>query len=131
MGEVSGNPSAGSAVMPHILSVSYDEALLNSRHLVLESHGYRVTSAWGFQAAVHACQHGSQFDLFILGHSIPNGDKEQLVSVFRAHCSGPVIALHRANESKVKNADYQSDTDPRTLLELVARVLKPRAESSP
>ena len=110
--------------MPHILSVSYDEALLNSRQLVLESHGYRVTSAWGFQSAVHACRHGSRFDLFILGHSIPNADKKELVGVFRAHCAAPVIALQRANESKVEGADYQSDTDPRALMELVHRVLQ-------
>ena len=30
----------------------------------------------------------------------------------------------RANESKVKNADYQSDTDPRALMELIRRVLQ-------
>ena len=52
MGEFSGNRSAVSAVAPHILSVSYDEALLNSRQLVLESHGYRVLLAANGREAI-------------------------------------------------------------------------------
>jgi DNA-binding response OmpR family regulator len=110
--------------MIHILSVSYDEALLNSRQLILESHGYRVTSAWGFQSAVHACQHGN-FDLFILGHSIPGTDKAELVKIFRSRCSAPVIALQRGNEPKVEGADFHSDTEPKVLLDLVTQILRP------
>jgi CheY-like chemotaxis protein len=108
--------------MPHILSVSYDEVLLNSRQLVLESEGYRVTSAWGFQAALQACQVG-KFDLFVLGHSIPTADKEALIKEFRAHCSALVIALARINEPKVRGADYQSETDPKMLVALIDRIL--------
>jgi DNA-binding response OmpR family regulator len=108
--------------MPHILSVSYDEALLNSRQMVLESRGYRVTSAWGFQLAFHACKSG-KYDLFILGHSIPATDKEALIQEFRAHCPAPVIALTRINEPRVRGADYQSEPDPKILVALMERIL--------
>jgi DNA-binding response OmpR family regulator len=108
--------------MPHILSVSYDKALLNSRQLVLESEGYQVTSALGFQAALQACNVG-KFDLFVLGHSIPTVDKEALIQDFRAHCSAPVIALAHIYESKVQGADYQTEPEPKLLLELIQTVL--------
>ena len=116
--------------MFHILSVSYDEALLNSRQLILQDRGYRVTSAWGFQSALHACKVG-RYDLFVLGHSIPATDKEALIQEFRAHCSAPVIALARINEPKVKGADYQSDTEPKLLVELIQRILKGREDKEP
>ena len=108
--------------MPHILSVSYDEALLNSRQLILESQGYRVTSALGFQLALHACK-SAKYDLFVLGHSIPATDKEALIQEFRANCPAPVIALTRINEPKVRGADYQSETDPKLLVALIERIL--------
>jgi DNA-binding response OmpR family regulator len=108
--------------MPHILSVSYDEALLKTRQLILESQGYRVTSAWGFQLALHACNSG-KYELFVLGHSIPTTDKEALIQEFRANCSAPVIALTRINEPRVKGADYQSEPDPKLLVALIERIL--------
>jgi CheY-like chemotaxis protein len=54
----------------HILSVSYNQAVLATRKMLLEHRGYNVTSALGFTDAVEQCQ-DSRFDLFILGHSIP------------------------------------------------------------
>jgi DNA-binding response OmpR family regulator len=110
---------------PHILSVSYDEALQRTRELILASNGYRVTSAWGLDAALRACTAG-KFDLFILGHSIPPADKRRLIKTFRRHCDAPVIALQRGNEPDVAGADYRSDTDPTALVALVGRILHSR-----
>ena len=42
--------------MPRILSVSYDEALLYTRRLLLEAAGYSVTSAFGFNEGLYQCK---------------------------------------------------------------------------
>lgn len=60
--------------MPRILSVSYDAMLLSTRQMMLESHGYTVTSAEGFVDAIRMCR-GGNYDLLIIGHSIPHTDK--------------------------------------------------------
>lgn len=52
-----------------ILSVSYDEVLLATRHLLLEHEGYSVVSVMGLPAALDKCKEGG-FDMFVLGHSI-------------------------------------------------------------
>lgn len=113
---------------PHILCVSYDEALLNTRQLILEQHGYKVTGAYGFQSGVHACKSDARgYDLFILGHSIPLADKRALIREFRKHCpKGTIIALKRSNEWRVEGADYLVDTDPRELVALVNSLLQPK-----
>jgi DNA-binding response OmpR family regulator len=115
--------------MSHILCVSYDEALLNTRRLILESQGYRVTAAWGFQSALHACKSGGRgvFDLFVLGHSIPSHDKQTMIHEFRAHCSAPVIALKRVDEPKIEGADYYADPDPAPLVDLIATILRSKS----
>lgn len=68
-----------------ILSVSYDEALLETRHMLLEGAGYEVVSALGLQASVELCKRGG-FDIFILGHSIAHSEKLELVETFHSLC---------------------------------------------
>ena len=115
----------------HILSVSYDAALLKTRELILQAHGYRVISALGFEHALQACKDaGQSVHLFILGHSIPAGDKKALVEQFRERCNAPVIALTRVTESRIAGADYYIDPDPTPLVALVTSILKPESQSS-
>jgi len=84
-----------------------------------------VTSAWGFQHALHACKSSQGINLFILGHSIPATDKKALIEQFREHCKAPVIALTRVTEPRIAGADYYIDPDPAPLVALVASILKP------
>jgi len=106
-----------------ILSISYDESLLVTRGALLEREGYQVTSELGFTQSAARCAEGN-FDLFILGHSIPERDKQELIRIFRANCSAPVLALLRQGEDAPGNADYQVfPYDPAQLLKTVARIL--------
>lgn len=92
--------------------------------MLLTRRGYQVTSALGFTAALEACQ-ASYFDLFILGHSIPQNDKKHLVAAFRAKCSAPILALQRYGEPTLPGADahtYPDDVD--VLLTMVQTILK-------
>ena len=108
---------------PRILSVSYDELLLHTRHLLLARDGYEVVSSIGFTESLEHCKRGG-FDLFILGHCIPHSDKQQLVESFRKICPAPIISLRRnAGDQLVRGAEYHIEPDPETLLNLAARVL--------
>jgi DNA-binding response OmpR family regulator len=110
----------------HILSVSYNEPLLVTRGLLLQREGYDVTSALGFTDAVKHCKTGS-FDLFILGHSIPDTDKRELVHIFSEHCKSPVLALRRHGESVPDDAEFHAYPDDiKGLLEIVGNILGKR-----
>src|SRR5436305_2003053 len=85
---ISGQPP----LMPRILSISYDKALLHTRELMLSREGFEVVSAVGFSAAVEACKQGL-FDLVIMGHSIPSADKAAITTQLRAMCDTPILAL--------------------------------------
>lgn len=109
--------------MARILSISYNSSLLHTRQLVLESKGYKVTSALGFTAALKQCKTGD-YDLAIIGHSIPAGDKEQIVKELRKVCTTPVLALRKTNEEPLKSADYTLDfLNPDRFVEFVKEIL--------
>ncbi|HLK34295.1 MAG TPA: hypothetical protein VKT29_14470 [Terriglobales bacterium] len=116
--------------MIRILSVSYDVSLLNSRQLLLESKGYEVVSVAKFDEALRQCERDARFDVFILGHSIPRGQKDTLVMAFRAHSSAPVIGLTRRGEDPTPLADVQTDPDPAQLLSAIANILASKAASA-
>ena len=115
--------------MARILSVSYDNPLLRTRHMLLETQGHEVVSSLGFTESLKHCHEGN-FDLFLLGHSIPHSDKLQLVKTFRKECPAPIISLRRnAGEERVDGADYHIEPDPEPLLALVHKILD-RTKSS-
>ncbi len=110
-------------LMPHILSVSYDVLLLKTRHLMLESCGYAVTSAEGFVEAMRLCMEGN-YDMLIIGHSIPHRDKKALAEQMRAHCHAPILALLRQGELELTEATKSIDAgNPNLLLDVVAQIL--------
>jgi DNA-binding NtrC family response regulator len=112
--------------MARILSVSYDQSLLYTRHSILEQHGHSVVSAFGFTQALKCCEEAKDFSIFILGHSIPRQDKEALIAAFRAHCPGTVVALKRVNESPVAGADFETEPFPQAILEVIEQICKTR-----
>ncbi len=118
--------------MARILSVSYDEELLYTRRLLLETRDYSVTSALGLEDSLQQCKQGG-FDLFILGHSIPEAHKKALIESFRASCREPIISLKCGTEPEVQGADYYIDPHPEGILSLVAEILstaKPKRAQS-
>lgn len=101
----------------HILSVSNYEPLLRIRQLLLEQNGYSVSSAIGIRDVVaHCCRRS--YDLLILGHSIPETEKDELARTFREHCAAPVLCLRRYLERGAKTAEYYvSSQTPQDLVQ--------------
>jgi DNA-binding NtrC family response regulator len=114
-----------------ILSVSYDDILLRTREMLLKTQGYEVVSALGFVTALQRCQQGN-FDLFVLGHSIPYAEKQKMVETFRQVCPAPIISLRRnTGEQPVDGADYHIEPDPEPLMQLVVRITSGAGEAQP
>lgn len=112
--------------MARILSVSYDSSLLKTRQLILEQEGHQVVSALGFTDALQQCESSKDFDLFILGHSIPHRDKEALITAFRVQCPAPVVALKTAYEQSVTSADFEVEPEPSAVVDIVSRITSGR-----
>lgn len=116
--------------MPRILSISYDEALLKTRALMLSREGFEVESAVGFSAAIHACEKG-RFDLVIMGHSIPPDDKAAIIKQLRTVCPTPILALRRPHEPPLKAAEYNLESgDPDQFLDYVKEITNQKAHSA-
>jgi len=96
--------------MPRILSISYNQPLLQTRELILSREGFQVKSALGFSAAVHACEN-EKFDLVIMGHSIPSADQAFIIEKLKALSNAPVLALRRPHDGPLESAKYNLDPD--------------------
>lgn len=120
----------GNGLMPRVLSISYDVSLLQTRALMLSHEGFEVESAVGFSAAIQACEL-RDFDLVIIGHSIPPEDKEAIVKELRRVCATPVLALRKANESPLDSAEYNLDSgDPHRFLSYVKEITKQKTRAA-
>jgi DNA-binding response OmpR family regulator len=108
---------------PRILSISYDSSLLFTRQAMLELAGYEVISAEGFADAIEHCP--GDFDLIILGHSIPQKDKRAIVAeLHKRGCDAPLLSLLRAGEHKIPEATQGVDPHhPENLLDAVECML--------
>lgn len=107
-----------------ILSVSYYEPLAKTFQMLLEREGYEVVSTLTFEASIKTCEQGN-FDMLILGHSIPLEEKLQIVEHFRRTCPAPIISLRpSAGETQIHTADFQIDPDPKVILETVTEIVR-------
>ena len=115
-----------------ILTISYDENLLKTRELLLKGEGFTVKSALGFTEALRACQNAAEFDLVILGHTIPHSDKVSLLSHVRKSCSAPVLSIVRHSEERLQGVDaYVSSQDgPKAFLDAVKRAVQLQAHAT-
>jgi DNA-binding response OmpR family regulator len=106
-----------------ILSISYDETLLRMRHLIFQNAGYEVVSAGGFSSGLTHAKEGV-FDALVLGHSVPYEDKQKMLQAFREFSTGTVVSLRSgAGDQLLEGADHHIESDPESLLKLVAEIV--------
>jgi len=90
--------------------------------MLLEQAGYAVISAEGFAQALEACK--SEYDLIIMGHSIPRDDKRLIIYDLRqCGCYAPVLSLLRAGEEAIPEAVKEIDPHPQHVLDTVETML--------
>jgi DNA-binding NtrC family response regulator len=112
-----------------ILSISYDQSLLQTRQWILEQAGYEVSSALGFAEALEACKARHDFVLVLMGHSMPQKDKMALFEALRLNCKAPLLSILRHGDSPIPQAEYavEANDGPDALVEAVNNALANRA----
>lgn len=107
-----------------VLSIAWDPALLETRRLLLETRGFRVTSASNAKEAVALCRQ-SEFDIIILGDMGPRSDRQAVLRELRRACDAPVLSLRPPAAAGLKDADHEfSPGDgPAAFLERVEQTL--------
>lgn len=107
-----------------VLSISYDEALLKTRHYIFEKAGFEIVSALGYTEAT-SLYASEKFDVVVLGHTLPAKDKAALVSVLREACKCPVVSILRTGIPKDPDADYSvsADDGPEAIVATVRQAL--------
>jgi DNA-binding response OmpR family regulator len=112
-----------------ILSISEDEILLRTRHLIFEKEGYEVVSVHGINSAMEHSKEGD-FDILVIGHSIPHENKEKIARAFRQASQGAIVSLRRdaGEQVVVEGADYHVEADPEPMLALIAEIARRRRE---
>ena len=109
---------------PRILSITYDESLRDTRQMILEKAGYATTSALGFVESQALCRRAGEFDLVVIGHTLPTPDKLALIQIVKEGSGTTVLCLRNPGVSVVPEADYSTDrTDPEGLVDAVEKAL--------
>lgn len=109
-----------------ILSVTYDPSLAATREMLFSSVGFQVSSTSNINHALELCAN-NEFDLVVIGHSMPMEQTRLLVKGLRLRCDTPLLVLQRPGESLVAGVDYIFDSteSPALLLESVVNILSP------
>ncbi len=107
-----------------ILSVSHSKPLLDTRAMILQQHGYAVSSVDDLQEAIRLCRSQS-FDAVVIGHSIPAPDRYHIAAVLRETSPGVfVLVLKTVLSNNVSFADAAVDAfSPDDLVAELDRVL--------
>ena len=113
-----------------VLSIGFDQALLKTRNLVLQSAGYIVESASSLKEAIDRFQSGD-FDLILLCYSIPRQDRGRLTTFFRQSGSRtPIVSIAGAPGEHDRVANATLEDDPKKLLAGIRDVLMKAEETS-
>ena len=88
-----------------VLSVSDNDALRVTRHMMLQNRRFDVVSAANLREVRNAVKAGD-FDLVILGVSIDGDAKREMASLARKHCGNArILELCRVSP-EVQDADH-------------------------
>src|SRR5947207_3006922 len=112
-----------------LLSISYDRTLLQTRHLVLQDGGFDVVSVADMQGLTSALAQG-EFDLFILGHSLPAKEKLRVFHLLQGHSQEtPVLELYKFSPDLETGHSLSAQSEPEELIDAVRRSLGYPGES--
>jgi CheY-like chemotaxis protein len=92
----------------------------------LGNAGYEVSSVLGFAQSLDICKTKHDFDLVLMGHSIPQKDKIALFNALRLSCRAPLLSILRPGDSPIPNAEYavEAHDGPEALLEAARGALE-------
>lgn len=107
-----------------VLAVGLDSCLLEEQRAAWRSAGYYVTSTASIKEAINHFEAGD-FDLVLLGHSLPEEAKERLALLIRATGSRvplACIAVSSGHHDSFADATFEQDSSE--LLSSIDALLK-------
>ena len=104
-----------------VLAISYGKALLDTRRMILELNGFHVTTALGWNEALHMCGRAGDFDLVMIGSSIPRSDKEKLLTEAKRNGAVKVLSIRQPGDPPLPRAEYSIESlyDAQELVKVV------------
>lgn len=109
-----------------ILSISRDEAMLQTWRVLLEGKGYDVVSLFGTEK-LKRCENG-HFDIVMLGRSLSNAEKQSAIEAAAACCQAAVISIsNNPAEESSTGANYRVTPNPEAVLKALAEVTAKRS----
>ena len=92
--------------MAMVLCTGWDQGLLDTRTLILESAGHEVHQARTQGEVVSACEE-HQFDVAVIGQTVSNRMKRVVVSIVRENCPEvKILELYQPHVGKaIEDAD--------------------------
>lgn len=112
-----------------VLAVGLDSTQLEMHHSVWKSSGFFLIAASTVQDAIHHFKSGD-FDLVLLGASLPFDKKERLSYLIRASGSKvPVVSIGDPSSDPDSYADATLRSDPGTLLTGILAIVAERART--
>lgn len=111
-----------------ILSVDMDPAILLAREEILQADGYVVVSVASIKEAFQQFR-DSDYDLMILGETLPTRDRERLTCLIRASGSRmPIVSITSSPWGKDVFPEAALPENPAELLKGIQRLLAKRFE---
>jgi hypothetical protein len=109
-----------------VLAVGLDSSLLTNQSSVWKSAGYYVTFTGSIRDAIAHFRNGD-FDLVLLGRSIPTDSRERLTFLIRASGSRiPVVCVTDSSSDSDSFADATITSEPVKLLEDIGEIMARR-----
>lgn len=90
--------------------------------MLLEAHGYVAISCIPKTGSGDLFKQ-TPFDVIILGQSVEDDEKRNLVEAFRQCSSAPIISVPSKDGKPIDGADIHTEPDPEELLSLIANLV--------
>ena len=111
-----------------VLAVGLDSSLVTNQASVWQSPGYSVTFAGSIREAISLFRDGD-FDMVLLGSSIPADSRERLAFLIRASRSrNPVVRVADSSSDADTFADATIGSEPIKLLKGIGEIMAKRAK---
>jgi DNA-binding NtrC family response regulator len=112
-----------------VLAIGVGSSLLEIQSSDWRSSGYTVTFAWSIKEAITHFRYGD-FDLVLLGHSLPAESRERLTFLIRASGSQvPVACIADSSSDCDRSEDAIFTVDSTNILEEIEELMASRATS--
>ena len=108
-----------------ILHIEFERTLLAIRHALLETAGFEVVSCFSATALREVSTAATAFDLFLVGHSAPAEEREELVMWMKTNFPETRVLVLRSRETDTApSGHFVATADPEDLIRALVELFK-------